>query len=501
MSTAPAAPGSPDPAAAPSSGVEVVDAVVVGAGVAGLTAARGLRRRGLRVVVLEAKDVPGGPVRGADLPGLRGVRIDVGAESFAARGTQVAELVDALGLTVVEPSPASAWGYAAGRTFPLPRAGVLGIPANPWAADVRRAVGVTGALRASLDRVLPRRLADTTTLESFARSRMGTLVTERLVAPVATGVHSAPLDRLDVDAVAPGLRAAFEREGSLARAVASLRALAPAGSAVRGIDGGMHRLVETLAAEADVRTGHEVVALTRTEDPAEPDAVPGYDSPDRTALGAWRVTALGPHGETHLHAPRLVVTTPALVDQLWPLVGGPADVVPDPEPGADVRLVTLLLRAPELDDAPRGTGMLVAPPHRDAGRAARRPDVKAKAMTHATAKWPWLRDRVREALGPGHHVVRLSYGRMGVQSEPDLEQVVADASRLFGVELHGRVLGHVLTRWDGALPPPTPAYRREVETFVRRVGEVPGLAVTGGWIAGTGLAAVVAHAQECARNV
>jgi protoporphyrinogen/coproporphyrinogen III oxidase len=496
------APATPGPSgSAPSGGVEVVDAVVVGAGVAGLTAARTLRERGLRVVVLEAQEVPGGPVRGAALPGLDGVRIDVGAESFATRGAQVAELVDALGLAVVEPSPAAAWGYAAGRPFPLPRAGVLGIPARPWAADVRRAVGLRGALRASLDRVLPRRFADPTNLETFARSRMGTLVTERLVAPVATGVHSAPLDRLDVDAVAPGLRAAFEREGSLARAVASLRALAPAGSAVRGIDGGMHRLVDALAAETDVRTRHEVVALARTEDPTEPDAVPGYDTPDRTAWGAWRVTAQGPHGETHLHAPRLVVTTPALVDQLWPLVGGPADVVPDPEPGADVRLVTLLLRAPELDDAPRGTGMLVAPPHRDAGRATHLPDVEAKALTHATAKWPWLRARVRDAVGPGHHVVRLSYGRVGAHSDPDLDQVVADASRLFGVDLHGRVLGHLVTRWDGALPPPTPAYRREVGSFVARVDGVPGLAVTGGWIAGTGLAAVVAHAQESARKV
>jgi oxygen-dependent protoporphyrinogen oxidase len=263
---------------------------------------------------------------------------------------------------------------------------------------------------------------------------------------------------------------------------------------VRGIDGGMHRFVEELAAGADVRLRHEVTEIARRD--------PGRGPSDGGASpGSWVVRAQTPDGPFELAAPRLVVTTPALVDALGPLVGTAADLLPDPAPGADVRLVTLLLRAPELDDAPRGTGLLVAPPHRDAGRVAPPSDVEAKALTHSTAKWPWLRDRVRGAVGPGHHVVRLSYGRIGATTEPDLDRVVADASRLFGVDLHGRVLGHVVTRWNGALPPPTPAFRREVAAFVARVDAVPGLAVTGGWIAGTGLAAIVGHAQECARGL
>ncbi|MGO2178569.1 FAD-dependent oxidoreductase, partial [Cellulosimicrobium funkei] len=61
MSTEPTTPRPPAPPA--PEGVETADAVVVGAGVAGLTAARTLRAQGLRVVVLDAAEVPGGPVR------------------------------------------------------------------------------------------------------------------------------------------------------------------------------------------------------------------------------------------------------------------------------------------------------------------------------------------------------------------------------------------------------------------------------------------------------
>lgn len=477
--------------APPSRPEEEVDAVVAGGGIGGLVAASTLVGRGLRVVLLEASGRVGGPVRGGSFDALPQVPLDLGAESFSARGTAVADLAAQLGLRVVEPANRPAWGFAAGRAFPLPAAGVLGIPSVPWARDVRRAIGWPGVARASLDRVLPRFVADTTDLGTLARSRLGRRVADRLVAPVAAGVHSAPLDRLDVATVAPGLLEAFRLEASLSKAVAALRAAAPAGSAVRGIDGGIHALVEALAGEiaasaeewvdspridqtgpihTAVRLGHQVVGV------------------DRADGGGWVVrTAEG----GLIRASRLVVTTPAVAPLVAPWVGDGTLAVPRPERGADVWLVLLLLEAPELDAAPRGSGVLVAPDAAPAG-----PAVRAKALTHATAKWPWLAERVHDAAGPGLHVVRLSYGRLGTETvPPTADEAASDASALLGVDLTDRVRDHLLQRWDGALPPPTPAYRADVAAFAAAVGHTPGLAVTGGWVAGTGLAAIVAHAQ------
>ncbi|WP_374947528.1 FAD-dependent oxidoreductase, partial [Agreia sp.] len=59
------------------------DVVVIGAGVAGLVAARECARKGLRVIVLDAAETPGGFVATHEVDGIR---LDSGAESFATRG-------------------------------------------------------------------------------------------------------------------------------------------------------------------------------------------------------------------------------------------------------------------------------------------------------------------------------------------------------------------------------------------------------------------------------
>jgi oxygen-dependent protoporphyrinogen oxidase len=457
----------------------VHDAIVVGGGVAGLVAARELAAAGLRPVVLEAWRSAGGVVGVHEVDGLR---LDAGAESFATRGGTVAALAAELGLAdrVVTPEPHGAWVRLPHAAGPLPRTGLLGIPADPWAPDVRRTVGTLGALRAAADRLLPAGVGtrDGGSLGALVRARSGRRVLDRLVRPVVAGVHAAEPDDVAADAVAPGLVAAVRREGSLGAAVRAQRALAPAGAAVAGFRGGLHVLVDALVADVvarggAVRTGTAVRAVTR-------DAA-GY-----------RVTAERDGVPAVLTARRLVLATPAALGLLGEVA--PAVVGLPTDPGADIVLATLVLDAPELDAAPRGTGVLVA-------RGV--PGVRAKALTHATAKWAWL----AEAAGPGRHVVRLSYGRAddaGAAPVPrDLaaltDLALRDAAAVLGVPLRpDQVRASARVRWRQGLPVPSPEHRSTVARVRAAVAELPGLAVAGAWVAGNGLASVVPDARAAA---
>ncbi|RKR20410.1 protoporphyrinogen oxidase [Arthrobacter oryzae] len=478
-------------------------AVVVGGGISGLLAARELARAGVRTTVLEASDAWGGCVGSHVIDGLT---LDSGAESFATRTPAVADLAADLGLAgeIVAPNPGGAWVQLPDGPRELPKTGVLGIPASPWDPEVRRSLGLLGSLRASIDTLLPASLGTSdaaTSVSVLVRRRMGRRVLDRLVAPVVGGVHSADPAVLDVDMVAPGLRAGIRQHGSLAAAVAAQRrgaaatgapakpqspGLQKAGSAVAGLRGGMHTLVDALLADLRQRG---VILLDGT--PAR--------SVQRTA-GGWRITT--DHARYDAGLLVVAVEGPAAIGLL-------AESLPDlaplrPDAGPDVSLVTLVVDLAALDRAPRGTGVLVAP---------QSPGVQAKALTHATAKWAWLADRT----GPGRHVLRLSYGRgvapggprepgggtAAAGQRPDDElfrAALADASALLGVPVTAaNVVGWDVVRWAGALPFASLGHKERVAA-VRSICAADGsLALVGGWLSGNGLAAIVADTPRQVR--
>lgn len=403
--------------------MERVDEVVVGGGMAGLVLARRLAMAGRRVVLLEASERLGGQLRRAE---VAGIAVDAGAESFATRGGAVAALATEIGLggDIVAPAETPAWLYRAdGSAIALPATSLLGVPGVPLAADVIAAIGTRAAMRAQLDVAMPATVgAKAETLGELVRVRMGDAVLRGLVDPVVRGVHSSRADDLPLDRAHPGLRAALLREGSLSHAVLSLRERAAAGSQVAGIRGGMTRLVDALVADlelfgVDVRTGVPADLAAAT-----PERAGGVDG---------RVT--------------LAAAPPSPADRR-------------------VTIVLLAVDQPALDVAPRGTGSLVA---------AGAPGVAARALTHLSAKWAW----VREAAG-GLHVVRLSYDGHGI---PDLPEVARrDAATLLGVPLD-RALDAAVVPWTRA------ATATHAVDGMRRIGEA---------VSGTGLASVVAEAER-----
>ncbi|MFF2488083.1 protoporphyrinogen/coproporphyrinogen oxidase [Microbacterium sp. NPDC058062] len=398
----------------------MADFSVVGGGVAGLVVARRLAASGAAVTVFEASDHLGGTVAGHEVGGLA---LDAGAESFAVRGGAVEALLAELGLDgdIVAPAPGPAWLQpVTGDAVPLPATALLGIPSDPLADDVVRVVGLAAAERAvALD---ARPVGEVPAmLGPLVRERLGADVLDRLVAPVVHGVHSQHPDQLPVARAHPGLADAVASAGSLSGAVARLRAAAPPGAAVAGIRGGIHRLVPALADDL-ARRGGDIRLGTRVDD-----------------LGALDGT--------------VVVAAPG--------VAMPA------APGRRIDLVTLVVEQNELDAAPRGTGLLVA-----AGAP-----VGARALTHATAKWEWLRD-----AAAGRHVVRLSYDE--TPADP-VAAARADAETLLGVRLPV-VVDAAQVSWV------RPAAASTVPS---------GLTVVGETVAGSGLAGIVAHAERTAAEL
>jgi monoamine oxidase len=77
-----------------------IDGIILGAGMAGLAAARALAERGLRVCVLEAKERVGGRVMSQKVDG--GGTVELGAEFVHGRASELWALIDEVGAKTVE---------------------------------------------------------------------------------------------------------------------------------------------------------------------------------------------------------------------------------------------------------------------------------------------------------------------------------------------------------------------------------------------------------------
>ena len=251
--------------------------VVVGGGIAGLTAARDLAAAGDDVLLLEASAQPGGKLR---RHAVAGVLVDVGAEAMLNRRPEGVDLAAAAGLEVVHPAVVSSRIWTRGALRPLPRS-LMGVPLDLEQLAASGVLSEAGLARARREPELPPEVIDgDVSVGDLVARRFGDEVTDVLVEPLLGGVYAGRAREISARAAVPQLVAYAERGSLLEQA----SAIPPSYDlpVFAGVPGGMGRLPEALAAGIEVRTGVTVRELRRVRPPGG-----SCSSPDPPTPRSW----------------------------------------------------------------------------------------------------------------------------------------------------------------------------------------------------------------------
>ncbi len=183
-------------ATGPDDSSGIVDLVVLGGGIAGLTAAWAGHQRGWSVRLLESSRQVGGKVRSERKDGYL---IEWGPNSFLGSATMIWKLIEAFGLqdqVVAAQPPGHRFIYRGRRARRL--------PSSAWSFLTGDYMSLAGKLRMLAE---PFALGDAQpgdTVLDFARRRLGKEATQYLVAPLISGIFAGDPDQL-------GARDAFPR--------------------------------------------------------------------------------------------------------------------------------------------------------------------------------------------------------------------------------------------------------------------------------------------------
>jgi protoporphyrinogen/coproporphyrinogen III oxidase len=471
----------------------MIDAVVVGGGIAGLAAAYELSRQGVACVVLERAARPGGVIFSEEVDGFT---IDGGPDSLLVHKPAGVALCQELGLggrLVPTKPPRVAYILRAGTLHALPAASVLGIPTRVRPFVTSRLFSWSGKLRMGAELFVPRRRdgdADES-IGAFITRRFGREAATYIAEPLLAGIHAGDVDRLSMRALFPQFVEAERTHGSLLRAFRA-RQSAIRQSAIRdpqseirdgvfrSLPGGLSELVRALVQSLPpetVQTGAAVTTISQR---------PPTLSPQEAVQSSSGFLVERANG-TPLEARAVILATPAFVTSaLTREYNADLSRLCGEIPYASSAAIVLAFDRSAVRHPLDGSGFVVP----------RVEGTPLLAVSWLSSKWPGR-------APDGRVLVRAFVGGTRdprALERPDRElvaQTLAALTPLLGIA--GSPLLSRVYRWERANAQHEVGHLARVAAIERTLATHPGLYVTGSGFRGTGIPDCIADGRATAR--
>jgi oxygen-dependent protoporphyrinogen oxidase len=450
-----------------------VDVVIVGGGIAGLTTAYELHRRGLSSVVLERGPRAGGVICSEQVDGFT---IDAGPDALLIQKPEGIALCRELGLgdrLISTLPPRLAFIQRDGHLYPLPAASVLGIPTRIGPFVRTGLFSWLGTMRLGAELFVPRRVASgghaDESIGAFMTRRFGREATTYLAEPLLAGIHAGDVDRLSLQALFPRFADAERKDGSLIRSFRRRPAAPSEDGAFKSLPGGLGELVAALikALPADVvRTGAEVASV----------AAPVGDRASRVKTVDGMVFS---GRALVLAAPAFVAG--ALLEQTDPEIARLCTTIPY----ASIATVALAFPRSAVDHPLNGSGYVV-------------PRVERSGILAAT----WLSSKWPGRAPAGHVLLRAFVGGTrdpGALDRADADlvaQAMASIRPVLGVR--GEPQFSRVYRFRRASAQHEVGHLDRMAAIDQRLARHPGLFVTGSGFRGVGIPDCIADARATA---
>ena len=442
---------------------------IVGAGIAGLSAAFELQQSGFEVMLLEGSERLGGKILTSEIEGFN---IDAGPDSFLTRDPEMRELCFSLGVgdELVPPTGKPAKVWVDGEMHNLPKRHFLGVPLDLDELDELSLLTEEGAKRAKLDLTLPdNKPKEGETVGSLIRRRLGDEVMDRLVGPLLGGINAGDADDLCLESGVPQLFNASQGDFSLVRSIQDFlksQNRDPASPVFLTHPDGLQTVVKRLEEEidSDIRRNERVTSV---------------EISDNSILVK---------GSQEYQTDAVILCIPAF---------GAAKLLQDSCPNtsnllaqiqyASMAFITFAFNKGDVSEF-NGSGFLVG----------RDEDLLTTACSWTSEKWAHLKNNDTVFL-------RLSVGRfddteaLDMEDDTLIEKLKGELATLTGIKANP--IATRVTRWPYSFPQYELGHGEKVNAIRQQVAiEMPGMYLAGSPFKGIGLSACIRDGIDQARK-